>query len=83
MGEFIRVFYAFLDVQTVLVVEFHGVIYTLEEGQKLKLTNVWLECDSVLVCVAFTIKTNVSWMFRNRWNICLDYCGKIRFGVTH
>jgi len=30
------------------------------------LTNVWLECDSALVCVAFTARTNVPWMLRNR-----------------
>ena len=34
-------------------------------------------------CVAFTVKTNVPWMLRNRWNTCLNYCGKIRFRVTH
>jgi len=31
----------------------------MEEAQKMRLTNVWLECDSALVCVAFTAKTNV------------------------
>jgi len=40
MGEFIRAFSAFLDVQTTLVAEFYGVIYALEEAQKLKLSNV-------------------------------------------
>jgi len=49
-----------------MVVEFYGVIHVMEEVQKMGLTNVWLKCDSVLVCVAFTAKTNVSWMLRNR-----------------
>jgi len=40
MGEFIGAFSAFLDVQTTLVAEFYGVIYALEEAQKLGLTNV-------------------------------------------
>ena len=53
------------------------------EAQKLGLTNVWLECDFALVCVAFTVTINVPWMFRNQWNICFNYCGKIRFRVTH
>ena len=22
-------------------------------------------------------------MFRNRWDTCLNYCGKMRFRVTH
>ena len=83
MREFIGVFSAFLDVQTALVAEFYGVIYALEEAQKLSLTNVWLECDSVLVCDVFTARTNVPWMLRNRWNTYLNYCGKIKFRVTH
>ena len=83
MGEFIGPFSAFLDVQTALVAKFYGVIYALEEAQKLGLTNVWLECDFSLVCDAFTTRTNVHWMFRNRWNTCLNYCRKIRFRVTH
>jgi len=45
LGEFIGVFYAFLKVQTTLVVEFYGVIHTMEEAQKMGLTNVRLECD--------------------------------------
>jgi len=83
MREFISVFSAFLEVQTVMVVEFYGVIHVMEEAQKMRLTNVWLECDFVLVCVAFTTRTNVLWMFHNRWNTCLNYCGKIKFKVTH
>ena len=33
--------------------EFYGVIHVMEEAQKMRLTNVWLECDSTLVSVAF------------------------------
>jgi len=66
MREFIGVFSALFDVQTTLVAKFYGIIYVLEEAQKLRLINVWLECDSVLVCVAFTTNTNVHWMLRNR-----------------
>jgi len=47
------------------------------------LTNVWLECDYVLVCAALTARTNVLWMLRNRWNTYLNYCRKIMFRVTH
>jgi len=66
MREFIGVFFAFLEVKYVIFVEFYGVIHAMEEAQKMRLTNVWLECDFDLVCVAFTTKTNVPWMFRNR-----------------
>jgi len=83
MGEFIGAFSAFLDVLTALVAEFYGVIYVLEEAQKWGLTNVWLECDPALVCVAFTARINVPWMLCNRWNTCLNYCEKIKFRVTH
>jgi len=40
MEEFIGAFFAFLDVQMTLIAEFYGVIYVLEETQKLGLTNV-------------------------------------------
>jgi len=66
MREFIGTFSAFLEVQTALIVEFYGVIHAMEEAQKMRLTNVWLECDSAMVCVAFTTMTNVPWMLRNR-----------------
>jgi len=72
MGEFIGAFSVFLEIQTTMVVEFYGVIHAMEEAQKMGLTNVWLECDSGLVCVAFTAWTNVSLMLRNRLNICLN-----------
>jgi len=49
-----------------LVAEFYGVIHAMEEAQKMRLTNVWLKCDSALVCATFTPRTNVSWMLRNR-----------------
>ena len=65
MRVFIGVFSAFLNVHTTLVAEFYGVIYALEGSQKLGLTNVCLECDSTLVCVAFTARKNVHWMFCN------------------
>jgi len=83
MGEFIGVFSSFLEAQTTMVVEFCGVIHAVEEAQKMGLTNVWLECSSTLVCAAFISRTNVLWMFCNRWNTCVNYYGKIRFRVTH
>ena len=43
----------------------------------------WFVLRSVLVCFAFTVRTNFPWMLRNRWNTCFNYCGKIRFRVTH
>ena len=55
----------------------------MEEAQKMEFTNVWLECDSTLDCAAFTVMTNVSWMLQNQWNTCLNFCGTIRFRITH
>jgi len=75
MGEFIGAFSAFLKVQTALVAEFYGVIHAMEETQEMGLTSVWLEYDSALVCDAFTVS--------NRWDTCLNFCGTIRFWVTH
>jgi len=59
MREFIGAFSTFINIQNALVAEFYEVIYTLEEAQK-------FECDFTLVCVAFTARTNVHWMLRNR-----------------
>ena len=66
MGEFIGVFSAFLEVQTTLVAVFSEVVHAIEEAQKMGLTNVWLQCDYALVCVAFTPRTNVPWILRNQ-----------------
>jgi len=48
-----------------MVDEFYEIIYVLEEAQRLGLTNIWLKCDSALVCAVFTVRTNIPWMFRN------------------
>jgi len=80
-GSLIGAFSVFLEVQNAIVAEFYGIIHVMEETQKI--TNVWFECNSALVCAAFTAMTNVPWMLRNRWNTCLNYCGKIKFRITH
>ena len=66
MEEFIGAFSAFLEVQTTLVAEFYKVIHVMEEAQKMGLTNVWLECDFALICVAFTVRTNVPRILQNQ-----------------
>jgi len=81
MGEFIGAFSVFLEVQTAMVAEFYRVIDAMEEAQKMGLTNVWLECDSAFVCVAFIVRTNVPWMLHNRWNIVLITTGKSSLGL--
>jgi len=40
MGEFIRAFSVFLEVQIALVAEFYEVIHAMEKAQKMGLTNV-------------------------------------------
>jgi len=59
MEKFIGAFSAFLEVQTAMVAEVYGFIYAMEEAQKMRLTNVWLECDFALVCAASIAMTNV------------------------
>jgi len=66
MGEFIGAFSVFLEVQTIMVAEFYAAIHDMNEAQKMGFTNVWLECDYALVCVAFSARTNVLWMLRNQ-----------------
>jgi len=60
MREFIGGFSVCLDVQTALVTKLDGVIYAIKSVQKMGLTSLWLECDSTLVCVGFTLSTTVS-----------------------
>jgi len=59
MGNFIGGFSVFLYIQITLVAEFYRVIHVIEEAKKMCLSSLWLECDSTLVCVAFTSRTNV------------------------
>jgi len=40
MGEFTRAFFAFLEVQTAMFVEFYKIIHAMEEAKKMGLTNV-------------------------------------------
>jgi len=59
MEKFIGTFSGFLEVQMTLIAEFYRVIHAMEETQKMRLTNVWLECDFALICVVFTAMPNV------------------------
>ncbi|XP_068478968.1 uncharacterized protein [Phaseolus vulgaris] len=83
MREFIGDFSAFLDIQIASIVEFYGCIRAIEEAQEMGLTSLWVGCDFALICAAFTVRTNVPWIIRNRWNIYLNYYGKIRFRISH
>jgi len=76
MKEFIGAFSAFLEVQIAMVLEFYGVIHAMEEAQRMRLTNVWLECDSALVCVAFTVRSNVRGCFVINGILVLIIVGK-------
>ena len=78
IGEFIGGFASFIDIKIALVIEFYGVIHAIKEAKTIGFTCLWLECDSALVCVAFTARTNVPWILHNRWNNCLNYCEKTR-----
>jgi len=66
MSDFVGGFSFFLGVQFSLVTEFMRVIISLEEVQKDGYIQLWLECDSSLVCHVFPSKSYVDWFFRNR-----------------
>jgi len=55
MEEFIEVFSTLFEVHIALVAEFYGIIHTIKEAQKIRLINVWLKCDSVLVCASLLL----------------------------
>ena len=58
--EFIGGFFVFLDIRTILVCWVLWSYTCIEEAKKMGLTSLWLECASILVCVAFTGMTNFS-----------------------
>jgi len=70
----------FLEVHIAIVAEFYGVIHTMEEAQKMGLTNIWFECVFVLVCVAFTTRVmfRVTHIFRKE-NACANKLTNLRF----
>ena len=74
---------SFLKFKLLWIAEFDGVIHVMEEAQKMGLLMFgWLWFFFGL-CYVYCYKTNVFWMFRNQWNICRNYYGKIKFMVTH
>jgi len=60
MEEFIGTFSAFLDVQTVMVAKFYGVIHAMEEAQKMGFTKV---CLNVIISW-FVLRLLLGLMFR-------------------
>jgi len=64
MGNLLELFMLFLKFRLLWLLSFMG--YMLWRKSKDGLTNVWLECDSALVCAAFTTSTNVPSMLRNQ-----------------
>jgi len=58
MRKFISGFSYFLNIHNVMVAEFYGVIHAIEEAKNMGFPCLYLECDSFLVCIAFTTKTN-------------------------
>ena len=82
-GSLLVIFLFSLIFKRLWLPSFYGVIHATEEAKKMGFTSLWIECDSVLLCAAFTGRTNVHWILPNRWNTCLDYWGKIKFRISH
>jgi len=76
-------FSSFLVVQSFMVAEFVGAIIVLEEAQKAGYRQLWLECDSSIVCSPFSSNSLVPWTLRNRWNKGFSFCRGIDYKISH
>jgi len=54
--------------------EFMGAIYAVEHAWNVGFTKLWMECDSDLVCQAFSSPWMVPSMIRGRWRKCFKIC---------
>ena len=82
-GEYIVSFSSFLGVQKSLYVEVMGVILAIEFAWSKGFRCIWLECDSSLLCQAFSLFNLIPWSLRGRWRKCIKICKEIEFEVSH
>jgi len=45
--------------------------------------HIWLECDSSLLCQAFSSFNLIPWSLRGRWRKYIKICKEIKFKVFH
>ncbi|OVA10859.1 Ribonuclease H domain [Macleaya cordata] len=72
-----------LDIKTSIFAEFHVALCALEITLDQGWDKIWLECDSLLVVMAFEGKFNVLWKLQNRWSNCVVRLLKVNFRFSH
>jgi len=82
-GEYISSFSSFLGVQKSLYAEVMGVILAIELAWSKCFKRICLECDSSLLCQAFSLFNIIPWSLRERWRKCIKICKEIEFKVSH
>jgi len=45
--------------------------------------HIWLECDSSILCQAFSLFNLIPWFLKGRWRKCIKICKEIEFKVFH
>jgi len=74
-------FSSFFGVQKSLYVKVMRAILAIELAWSKGFKCIWLECDSSLLCQAFS--SFISGSFRGRWRKCIKICKEIEFKVYH
>ena len=82
-GEYICSFSSFIRIQKSFYVETMGAILAIELAWSKDFRLIWLECDSSMLCQAFSSFNLIPWSLRGRWRKCIKICKEIEFKVSH
>ncbi|WJX41072.1 hypothetical protein P8452_28481 [Trifolium repens] len=83
LGTFLGAFSANIGVATSLYAEICAAIYAIEFALARGWTNLWLECDSLLLVQAFSNAHLVPWKLKTKWKNCLHHIRDFRFRFSH
>lgn len=72
-----------MGISNAIQAELHGAMLAIEIAFNKGWHNLWLECVSQLVVLAFNNVSIVPWKLRNIWQNCIELSKKTRFSVTH
>jgi ribonuclease HI len=82
-GGFIGGFAQNLGRTNSLEAEIMGVILAIDCAHERNWRQLWLECDSSLVVLAFKSPCVIPWHLKNRWLNCLTKIKTMRFCISH
>ncbi|CAJ2645220.1 unnamed protein product [Trifolium pratense] len=82
-GEFLGCFAKNLGIANALFAEIMGVIIAIECAFEKNWKQLWLECDSKLVVLAFKSPHVIPWQLKNRWLNCITKIKNMSFCISH